>query len=169
MRKEKELLLSEIKEKIDASAAMIVTKYDKLEPNLAWTLRSRLGGSGSLFEVVRKRVFVKAAEKAGIPLDESLLQGHIGVVFVQQPDAMPSAKVVLKFSEENQGLLTVLCGQIEGKIVPGAEIEMLSKLPSMEEMRAILVGLFTSPMSQMLSVLEAAIAAPDALMQAKSE
>lgn len=169
MRKEKTLLLDEIKDKIDASSGMIVTSYDKLEPNLSWKLREVLGNSGSLFEVVRKRVFLKAAEKSGIKLDESLLAGHIGVVFVNQPDAMASAKVVIKFSKENANLLKVVCGQIDGKMMPGVEVEELAALPGIDEMRAILLGLLTSPMSQMLSVLEAAIAQPLSVIEQKSE
>ncbi|HSX10548.1 MAG TPA: 50S ribosomal protein L10 [Chlamydiales bacterium] len=169
MRKEKELLLNEIKDKIDASTAMIVTRYDKLEPNTSWKLRELLGKSGGLFEVVRKRVFLKAAEKAGVQIDETLLGGHIGVVFVTQPDAMVPTKAVIKFSEENANLLQVVCGQIDGKIVPGAEVEALSKLPGMDEMRAIFLGLLTSPMSQMLSVMEAVVAEPLSLMKQKSE
>lgn len=160
MRKEKQLLLDEIEQKIGASTAMIVTSYQKLEPNTSWALRDKLSQSGGIFEVVRKRVFLKAAEKAGIQLDESALQGHIGVVFVTQPDAMKSAKTMVKFSEENADLLTVVCGQIEGKVVPGAEVVMLAKLPGIEEMRSMFIGLLVSPMSHMLSVLDAAMAGP---------
>ncbi len=169
MRKEKELLLNEIKEKMDASTAMIVARYDKLEPNISWQLRDLLGQSGSIFEVVRKRIFLKAAEKAGIPIDASLLAGHIGVIFVNQPDTMAPTKAVFKFSEENGELLKVICGQINGKIIPGTEVEELSKLPGLDEMRAILLGLFTSPMSQMLSILEAVMAEPLSVIEKKSE
>ena len=169
MRKEKALLLNEIKEKIDGSTAMLITSYDKLEPNTSWRFRELLNKEGSSFEVVKKRVFLKAAEKSGVKIDEALLSGHVGVVFMTQPDAMVSAKAVFKFSEENANLLKVLCGQIDGKIVPGAEVEVLSKLPGMDEMRAIMLGLFTSPMSHMLSVLEAAIAGPLSVIENKSE
>jgi large subunit ribosomal protein L10 len=169
MRKEKELLLNEIKDKIDASTAMIVTKYEKLEPNLSWKLRELLGKSGGIFEVVRKRIFLKAAQKAGIQIDDTVLGGHIGVIFVTQPDAMVPAKAAIKFSEENANLLQVVCGQLEGKIMPGTEIEELSRLPGIDEMRATLLGLFISPMSQMLSVLEAVVAEPLSLMKQKSE
>jgi large subunit ribosomal protein L10 len=158
MRAEKELLLNEIKEKIDAATSLIVARYDRLEPNASWQLRDMLAKSGSLFEVVRKRVFVKAAEKAGVKIDESMLKGHIGVVFVNQPDAMAPAKTVFKFSEDHAQILEVLFGRIDGNMVPGSEIEMLSKLPGIDEMRAMMIGLFVSPMSQMLSVMEAAIA-----------
>ena len=168
MRKEKALLLNEIKEKIDASMAMILTRYDRLEPNASWQFRSLLAKSGSGFEVVRKRVFLKAAEQAGVQIDEALLTGHVGVVFVNQPDAMAPAKVVFKFSEENGKVLEVLCGQIEGKMVPGAEIEVLSKLPGIDEMRAILLALLTAPMSQTLAVLEAVMAGPLSVLEQKS-
>jgi large subunit ribosomal protein L10 len=169
MRKEKTLLLDEIKDKIDASTGMIVTSYDKLEPNLSWKLREMLGNSGCLFEVVRKRVFLKAAEKSGVKLDESLLAGHIGIVFVNKSDAMVSAKAVIKFSKENANLLKVVCGQIDGKMMPGAEVEELAALPGLDEMRAIFLGLLTSPMSQVLSVMEAAIAQPLSDSEQKSE
>jgi large subunit ribosomal protein L10 len=160
MRQEKELLLNEIKTKIDASTAMIVAQYDRLAPNVSWKLRDQLAKSGSLFEVVQKRVFVKAAEKAGMSIDVSELKGHIGVVFVNQPDAMPATKLIYKFSEENGNIFHVLFGQMEGKSMPAADLEVLSKLPSMLEMRASLLGLFVSPMSQMLAVLDAAMAGP---------
>lgn len=169
MRKEKQLLLNEIKEKIDGSTAIILTRYEKLAPNTSWQLRDLLAKSGGLFEVVRKQVFMKAAEQSGIPIDETLLKGHVGVVFVKQPDAMPSTKVIFKFSEENGQILEVLGGQIEGKFVPGADLEVLSKLPGIDEMRAMLLGLFTSPMSQMLAVLEAVMAEPLSIISQKSE
>lgn len=157
MRAEKHLLLDEIKQKIDSSTALIVARYDRLPPNLSWELRDQLAKSGSVFEVVRKRVFLKAAEQAGIKLDESLLKGHIGVVFVQQPDAMPSAKMVCKFSGDNQNVLEVVCGQIEGKIYGGSEVVQLAKLPGLDEMRSQFIALLVSPMSQTLAVFDALI------------
>ncbi len=154
MRKEKQLLLDEIKDKIDAAKAMIITSYKALAPNASWVLRDQLAKLGSQLEVVRKRVFLKAAEQSGVKIDEALLKGHVGVVFVDQADSLPSAKVIFKFSEENSKVLEVLCGQVEGIMRPGAEVEMLSKLPGIDEMRAELIGLFIAPMAQMLSVLE---------------
>lgn len=169
MRKEKQLLLDEIKEKISASSGMIVTRYAKLAPNVSWQLRDQLAKSGSMFEVVRKKVFVKAAEQVGVTIDQALLQGHVGIVFINQADAMAPTKLIYKFSEENGQIFEVLCGQMEGKFVPGSDLEILSKLPGMNEMRASLLGLFTAPMSQMLSVLEAVMANPLSIIEQKSE
>jgi large subunit ribosomal protein L10 len=169
MRDEKQLLLNEIKEKIDSSTAMIVARYDKLTPNASWSLRGQLAQSGSLFEVVKKRVFLKAAELSGIKIDESMLIGHVGVVFVNQPDAMPSAKTLMKFSADNGDVVQVICGQIEGKIVPGDEVVALSKLPGLEEMRAEFLALLISPMAQTLSVIDAAMSGPLSVIEQKSQ
>lgn len=154
MRKEKPLLLGEIKDKIDAAKAMIVTRYSALAPNPSWVLRDLLAKAGGKFRVVPKRVFVKAAELSGVKIDEALLSGHIGVVFVDQDDSLPTAKIIFKFSEENSNVLEVICGQVEGVMRPGSEVKMLSQLPGIDEMRAELIGLFIAPMAQLLSVLE---------------
>lgn len=162
MRAEKELLLNEIKHKIDSSKGMIVAKYDRLEPNLSWRMREQIAKEGGHFRVVGKRVFLAAAKQAGVQFDADLLQGHIGVVFVSKEDATSTIKAVCKFSTENGDLLKVLCGQLEGKIVPGAHIDELSKLPTLNEMRAIFLSLLVSPMSQMLSVLDAKVQSQEA-------
>lgn len=168
MRDEKKLLLDEIKQKIDSSTAMIIARYDQLSPNLSWDFRDRLAKSSSLFEVVRKRVFLKAAQMSGVTIDESLLKGHIGVVFVQGGDAIASTKVVFKFSEDNQNALEVIYGKIDGKTFTSRELEMMSKLPGINEMRAELLGLLVSPMSQTLSVMDAVMAEPVSILEQKS-
>ena len=167
MRAEKQLLLDEIKQKIDSSKAMIIARYDRLPPNLSWDFRDRLSKSGALFEVVRKRVFLKAAEMAGFKIDESQLSGNIGVVFIQQTDAMPSAKVLIKFSEDNHNILQVITGQIEGKTYVAADIEALAKLPGINEMRSEFIGLLISPMALTLSVLDAVMAEPVSILEQK--
>ncbi len=157
MRKEKTLLLDEIKEKIDASNAMIVMRYNQLEPNASWELRNALAKKGGLLEVVQKRVFLKALEHSGVQIDAALLEGHVGAVFVSEEDSTPCVKEVFEFSKKNGDLFKLLCGSIEGKIVPGSELEVLAKLPGIDEMRAMMIALFIAPMSQVLSVFEAKI------------
>lgn len=169
MRPEKELLLEEIKEKIDRSSAMIVARYQKLEPNAVWNLRSGLSGAGGFLEVVRKRVFLKAAEKAGFSFKTEELPGNIGVFFVEGEDFVPAAKTVFKFSEENENTLEVLFGRVGKEAISGRDLETLAKLPGKDEMRANLLALLTAPMSQLLSVLEAAIEARSSSAEPKNE
>jgi len=153
MRKEKQLLLDEIKEQIASSQSLIVTQYHRIAPNLSWDFRSELKKSGGNYEVVKKRIFVKAAKEAGVDLPDESLQGHIGLVLADD-DGIAATKTVFDFAKDNKGALDVLCGFYENKFYTKEQTEALSKLPSKDEMRAQLLGLFEAPMSQTLSVMQ---------------
>jgi large subunit ribosomal protein L10 len=154
MRQEKQLLLDEIRQKMEASPALILTRYSKWSAGAAHQFRRGVRAQGAEFEVVRKRVFLKAAQAAGVPVPEEWLVGHIGVVFIQG-DPLATAKEIDRFSQQNESALEVVGGRIEGQMMAGADVVALSKLPGKDEMRAQLLGLFEAPMGQTLAVVEA--------------
>lgn len=154
MRQEKQLLLDDIRDKISESKGFILTRYSKMNPNLASQFRFDLMKSGGDFEVIRKRILLKAAEAAGLTLDRAMLEGHIGVVFTTQ-DLLETAKTVFKFKESNDEVLEVIGGRFEGQLYSGKDVEALSKLPSKPEMQAELLGLFEAVPSQLLGVIDA--------------
>jgi large subunit ribosomal protein L10 len=157
MRPEKQLLLDEIKEKMDVSKAFILTSYQKMEANTSSKFRDALDKKGGSFEVVRKRILLKALESAGMSINLQDLKGHVGVVFVDKDaaDMTDSIKEIYQFSEANSDALTVLSGHIEGKLYPAKDVEKLSKLPAMPQMRAEFLGTLEAPMAQTLAVIEA--------------
>ena len=153
MRPEKQLLLDELNEMIDTSSSMIVARYDRLNPQQSWDLSEQLNKSKSNFKVVKKRILYKAAEDKNLPFKADKFDGHIGVVFIQG-DSLDAAKTVVKFQEDNEELIEIITGQIDGKVCTKEEIKILSTLPSKDEMRAQLLGLFQAPLSETLSVME---------------
>jgi len=154
MRQEKTLLLDEIREKINNSQAIVLTCYKNLNPNKAADFRMKVAKSGGTFEVVKKRMLIKAAEKSGFTIDRKDLQGHIGVVFAES-DPVQTTKVVYDFRKENEEQMEVLGGRFDGKLCTASDVELISKLPSQSEMRAQLLGTLEAPMSQTLAVVEA--------------
>lgn len=150
----KQLLLDEIKEKIDQSKSLVITRYQKFEPNLAANFRMRILQSGGSFEVVKKRVLMKAAETCGFTLDRGQLGGHIGVVFADQ-DPFQTTKALYQFRKENEDIFEVLGGRFEGKLYTAKDVEMIASLPGKDEMRAQFLSLLEAPMSEMLGVVEA--------------
>jgi len=153
MRPEKSLLINEIKGMIDDSNVMIITSYPNLKPNQSWDFRAKLRESQSSFEVVKKKVFVKAAEKSGVELNVNDLSGHIGVVFAKGDGVAPS-KTIFEFKKGVLEELNVISGWVDGAKFSPDRILELSKLPSQNEMRAQFLGLLEAPMSQTLSVME---------------
>ncbi|MBS0650073.1 MAG: 50S ribosomal protein L10 [Verrucomicrobia bacterium] len=154
MRPEKQFLLDEVQEKIVNAKALVFASYKKLEPNAAAGFRSKLAKTGGSLEVVRKRILIKAAQVAGVTLDKELLEGHIAVFFADQ-DPVQTTKTIYQFSSENEDVLKVLCGRFEGSICTAQDVELISKLPSKDEMRAQLLGTLEAPLSQTLAVFEA--------------
>src|SRR3989344_3188107 len=115
MRAEKQLLLDEIKEKINSSNAFILTCYQKMDPNINSQLRMLLLKAGGEMEVVAKRILVKAAAASNVTLDPTLLKGHIAVVFTRQ-DAVQTTKVIFKFKKENEDIIEIIGGYFEGRL-----------------------------------------------------
>jgi len=153
MRKEKQLLLDEIKDQLEKSQSLIITKYHRVDPSLSWEFRGELKKAGSNYEVVKKRIFLKAAKELGLEIPEGKLDGHVGVV-VAANDGIDATKAVFNFAKNHKGMLDVLGGFYENKYYSSEQVEALSKLPSKDEMRAQLLGLFEAPMSQTLATMD---------------
>jgi large subunit ribosomal protein L10 len=154
MRKEKQLLLDEIKEQISEQSSFVIMRYQGLSANKANDFRHEIHKLGGGVEMVRKRVLIKAAEKAGIALDIAALPGHISLVFGGD-DPLETTKAVFKFSQETNKTVEVIGARFEGKLYSGADIIMLSQLPNKNEMRAQLLSVFEAPMAQTLAVMDA--------------
>lgn len=157
MRAEKDLLKQEIQDKLDRFGSFVIMQYSSLAANTANEFRREVGKLGGDVEVVRKRVLLKAAEAAGVPLDISLLPGHIGIVFLGQ-DPIEMTKRVFKFSQDREKVIQIIGGRFDGQLYTGADVERLSTLPGKDEMRAQLLSVFEAPLSQTLAVMEAVLA-----------
>lgn len=154
MRQEKQLLLDEIKGQLEQKPTFVLLSYSSMASNVANAFRSEIAKSGGSVEIVRKRVLIKAAEATGITIEKEMLEGHIGVVFVGN-DAIETTKSVFTFSKDNGDVLKVVGGRYDGKLCSAAQVEILSKLPSKDVMRAQFLGLLEAPMAQTLAVIEA--------------
>lgn len=156
MRQEKQLLLDEIKEKIEESKGFVALNYRNFTAARAREFRDRMAEVGGEFEVVRKRVFIKAAESVGIQIDAKSLTGHVGIVFAQE-EATPVVKRAVKFGEDNEQAVIVLGGHIEGAVCTAEDVEAIAKLPNLQELRAQFLGLLEAPMAQTAQALQAVL------------
>lgn len=154
MRPEKQLLLDEIKGHLEKHGTFVIMSYQKVTANLANRFRNEIAKQGGNVEMVRKRLLLKAADQLGLKLDLEALPGHISLVLAGK-DPFETTKTVFRFSQDNDKALEVLGGRFEGQFYDGKQVEMLSKLPGKDEMRAQLLATLEAPMSQTLAVMEA--------------
>lgn len=168
MRQEKQLLLEEIKGQISHYGSFVIMRYHGLAANTANAFRRDIAQNGGNVEVVRKRVLLKAADTLGVKLDTDALEGHIGLVFTGK-DPMETAKIVFKYSQETSEAIKVIGGRFDGQLYGAEDMEMLSKLPGKNEMRAQLLGTLEAPMSQTLAVMEALLTSVAYCLENKSK
>lgn len=154
MRQEKQILLEEIKGMIETFPSFVIMRHIGLTANTVSEFRRNVHKMGGNVEFVRKRVLVKAAQADNIPLGMEMLPGHIGLVFAKQ-DPVELTKFVFQFSKDFESAVEVIGGRFEGKLYNAAQMEMLSSLPSKDEMRAQFLGTLEAPMAQTLAVIEA--------------
>lgn len=168
MRAEKNLLLNEVKEMIDDSNVMIITNYQNLKPEASWNFRNKLRQNDGDFEVVKKKVFAKAAEQSGVKLNIDDLSGHIAVVFAKG-DGIGATKTIFEFKKSELEELNVVGGWFDGAELSNEQVLAISKLPSQDEMRAQFLGLLEAPMSQTVSVMQSLLTSILYCMEEKSQ
>jgi large subunit ribosomal protein L10 len=154
MRAEKQLLLDELQSKLASGKAIILARYQQLGANAAAEFRTVVRKAGGDFEVMSKRMLLKAAEQQGLSLGDIDLAGHIGVVIVSD-DTVQATKAVIDFGRDREDAVRVVGGYIDGVVYGAEAVEKLASLPALPEMRAQFLGLLEAPMAQTLAVVEA--------------
>ncbi|ACZ33057.1 ribosomal protein L10 [Chlamydia pneumoniae LPCoLN] len=168
MKQEKTLLLQEVEDKISAAQGFILLRYLGFTAAYSREFRNSLSGVSAEFEVLKKRIFFKAIEAAGLEVDCSDTDGHLGVVF-SYGDPVSAAKQVLDFNKQHKDSLVFLAGRMDNASLSGAEVEAVAKLPSLKELRQQVVGLFAAPMSQVVGIMNSVLSGVISCVDQKAE
>jgi large subunit ribosomal protein L10 len=118
----------------------------------ATDLRRKMRASGSTFKIAKNRLTNLALE--GTPFDgiRPLLKGPIALAWSKDPVAV--AKAAVEFAKTNEKF--VLVGGALGTQTLNADgIKALAELPSLDELRARLVGMIATPATRIAGVLQA--------------
>jgi large subunit ribosomal protein L10 len=153
MRAEKKLLTSEYVARLNGSPFFVVCGYQGLKVAHLSELRKRLRQAGAEIHVVKNTVFNAAAKEAGIGELNGSLAGQIAVV-TGQKDIFVASKVLKNFAAEFDKL-KLKFGFLDNKRVEPATLMAYADLPSLEVLRAKLLGLFNTPATQIAAVIKA--------------
>ena len=154
MRAEKQFIGKEYVTRLNSSPFFIVVDYRGLTVTNFTELRKRLHGSGSEVHVVKNSIFRVAAKEAGLAqLDKSALTGQVAVV-TGQKDVSSAAKVLKAFSKEfSKG--TVHFGYLNNQRLENKDLMELADLPSLDVLRAKILGTLQAPAAQLARVIAA--------------
>ena len=152
-RTKKVEVVEEVKTRLGAATAQIVSEYRGLTVAELATLRRALAGVGGDYKIFKNTLVRRAIDGGEYqPLSE-YLTGPSALTFVDG-DVSAVAKALRDFSRANPHLV-IKGGLADGSLLTSADLAALADLPPRDVLLARLAGALAAPMQQMAGLLEA--------------
>src|ERR1700722_4180429 len=167
MRAEKQILTKEYATRLNASPFFIVVGYQGLKVAHLTELRKRLLQAGAEVHVVKNSIFRIAAKEAGVAELNGSLTGQMAVV-TGQKDISAASKALKNFAAEFDKL-KVKFGFLNNQRLDVSAIVALADLPSLDVLRAKILGLFNAPAMKLVTLINTPASQLAQVIKAKSE
>ena len=167
MRAEKKILTKEYVARLNASPFLIVVNYRGLKVSHMTELRKRLKKAGAEIHIVKNSIFSIAAKEAGVGELNGALAGQLAMV-TGQKDISAAAKAVKNFGAEFDRL-KVQFGYLDNQRLEPAAIMALADLPSLDVLRAKLLGLLSAPATKLVVLLNTPASQLARVIKAKAD
>ena len=167
MRAEKQNISAEYIARLNASPFFIVVDYQGLKVGPITELRKRLNKAGAEMHVVKNSIFRIAAKEAGVADLTGTLAGQLAVV-TGRKDVSTAAKVLKTFSSEFEKP-KLRFGYLNNQRLESKDLLTLADLPSIEVLRAKLLGLLNTPATNLVRLLNTPATQLAQVLRAKAE
>ena len=149
-KEKKQSYIKEMTAQFEKSEAVLVTHYQGLSVKQLDNLRKQMREHGIQFKITKNRITKIALEKSRCKDLSNLFTGPTAVALSE--DVISSAKILTKFSKENENL-KILGGIMGKEILDVAAVANVATLPTLDEARAKIIGILTSPAQKIVSIL----------------
>ena len=149
-KQQKKIYIKNMTAQFEKSESILVTHYQGLNMKQLDDLRKQMREHGIQFKITKNRITKLALQNTKCKDLENLFTGPTAIALSE--DAISSAKILTKFSKENNNLK--ILGGIMGKdVLDVAGVAKVATLPTLEEARAKIVGILRSPAQKITSIL----------------
>ena len=149
-KEQKKQYITDMTAQFEKTEAVIVTHYQGLTMRQLDDLRAKMREHGIKFKITNNRITKLALEKTKCKDLSNLFTGPTAIALSE--DAITTAKILTKFSKENENL-KILGGIMGSDILDVAGVQNVATLPSLDEARAKIVGILSSPAQKIASIL----------------
>ena len=132
------------------SEAVLVTHYQGLNMKQLDVLREQMREHGIQFKITKNRITKLALKNSKCKDLINLFTGPTAIALSE--DVITSAKILTKFSKENQNL-KILGGIMGKEILDIAGVANVATLPTLDEARGKIVGILRSSAQKIASIL----------------
>ena len=148
---QKKVIVSEVAEIATAAPSAIAAEYIGLSVADMTKLRRSAREAGIYLRVVRNTLARRALADTKFDCMCDELVGPLLLAFSNEEPGS-AARVIRDFAKDNDKLVARLIS-LDGKLLEAGDLERLASLPTLEQARAMLLGLLQAPASKFVRVL----------------
>jgi len=148
---DKKALVKEVNAVAGDSVTAVAAEYRGLSVGEMTELRKQARSAGVYLRVVKNSLAKRAVEGTDFECMQDTLKGPILLAFAKD-DPGAAARVIRDFAKEHNALQAVSLSA-GGQLMPGSDLDKLAELPTLDQARAMLLGVFIAPMSQLVRTL----------------
>ncbi|MDE7318009.1 MAG: 50S ribosomal protein L10 [Helicobacter sp.] len=140
-RNEKTRIIEDLTTGFKASNAIAVCDYKGLSVKQLESLRLNARAADVKIQVVKNTLAAIALKNAGI----EGLEFRDTNLFAWGEDQVALAKILSKFATDTNGMFAIKNGFFEGEVVDAKHIDIVSKMPSRDELLGMLLSVWMGP------------------------
>jgi large subunit ribosomal protein L10 len=151
-RSQKEKLVSSLQQSLSDVACVVVTHQTGMTVEEVTDLRRQMRAAGANFKVTKNRLARRAFAGTKFERLSPMFTGPTAIAFSRDPVA--AAKVAVEFANKNDKL-RIVGGGLNEQQLDAEGVKSLATLPSLDQLRARLLGLLQTPATRIAAVLQA--------------
>ena len=148
---DKKALVKEVNAVAGESVTAVAAEYRGLSVSEMTELRKEARNAGVYMRVVKNTLARRAVVGTEFECMQETLKGPILLAFAKEvPGA--AARVIKEFAKGHQALQAISLSA-GGQLLPGSDLDRLAELPTLDQARAMLLGVISAPMSKLVRTL----------------
>ena len=151
-RAQKADAVAELKSVFNEVGVIVVTRNLGLTVAQSTELRTKMREAGASYKVAKNRLAKLASQDTAYAGISDLLTGPTGLA--SSIDPVAAAKIVVEFAKTNDKL-EIVGGSMGAQVLDADGIKALATLPSLDELRAKIVGLVQAPATKVVQIVQA--------------
>ena len=165
-RTQKSEAVAELNRTFNEVGVVVVTRNLGMTVAQSTNLRNKMREAGASYKVSKNRLARIAAEGTPYAVLSDLLTGPTALATSTDPVA--AARVINVLAKTNDKL-EIVGGAMGGQILDADGVKALASLPSLDELRAKLVGLIVAPATKIATITQAPAAQIARVLSAYAE
>ena len=165
-RAQKAAAVAELKQTFSEVGVVVVTRNLGMTVAQSTQLRNRMREAGAAYKVSKNKLARIALDGTDYLSIGELLTGPVGLATSSDPVA--AARVAVDFAKTNDKF-EIVGGAMGGQALDPAGVQALATLPSLDELRAKIVGLIVAPATKIATIAQAPAAQIARVLAAHAE